>query len=191
MVYTGRVAWGRFEIKAGGWIEYSDTEFAPLVSARFAEGAGGRLELVELHMGRGGAITGEILRRVNPGRLEAAANSPDVAAELRLRISQGKGSSSAGHRFLEAIEPKDSVPESEIPSMTPSIRLAVPEARKKPDEFYRSVAASFAFLSRQSEQPARDLAEANEVPVTTVHRWVKEARRRGLLAPARRSEGER
>jgi len=30
-----------------------------------------------------------------------------------------------------------------------------------------------------------NLAEANGVPVSTVHRWVKEARRRGFLPPGR------
>ena len=31
-----------------------------------------------------------------------------------------------------------------------------------------------------------ELAEINGVPPTTVHRWIKEARRRGLLGPGRR-----
>jgi hypothetical protein len=34
-----------------------------------------------------------------------------------------------------------------------------------------------------SPRPVADLATANEVPVSTAQRWVKEARRRGLLAP--------
>jgi transposase len=33
--------------------------------------------------------------------------------------------------------------------------------------------------------PAQTIAEANGVPVTTVHRWIREARRRGSLPPAR------
>jgi transposase-like protein len=34
-------------------------------------------------------------------------------------------------------------------------------------------------------RPVAELAGANEVPVATAQRWVKEARRGGLLAPGR------
>ncbi|HUR17003.1 MAG TPA: hypothetical protein VMZ33_06935 [Candidatus Limnocylindrales bacterium] len=57
----------------------------------------------------------------------------------------------------------------------------------KPDEFYRTVADAFGRLALVSASPASDIASANNVPVTTVHRWVKEARRRRFLPPARPS----
>ena len=40
---------------------------------------------------------------------------------------------------------------------------------------------------RSAPRPAQELAEANHVPVATVHRWIREAKvRRLLLLPAHR-----
>jgi len=71
----------------------------------------------------------------------------------------------------------------------PSLRLQVPSARKRPDSFYQQVAERFLWLTEKGRKPAVELAEANGVPVTTVHRWVKEARRRGILPAVHRGEG--
>jgi hypothetical protein len=49
------------------------------------------------------------------------------------------------------------------------------------EDFYREVVQIYAGLASQVRDPAARIADANGVPVTTVHRWVKEARRRGLL----------
>jgi hypothetical protein len=51
--------------------------------------------------------------------------------------------------------------------------------------FYEAVAAAYRWLVviKGSRRPALDLAEKNGVPVTTVHRWIAEARRRGVLEP--------
>lgn len=54
-----------------------------------------------------------------------------------------------------------------------------------PDGFYRRVADRYAELVITTNAPARDIAAESGVPVTTVHRWIREARRRGHLAPAR------
>jgi hypothetical protein len=52
---------------------------------------------------------------------------------------------------------------------------------RKPDEFYEGVAALFLRYASETSGPAQRVAEQYGVPVTTVHRWVREARRRGLL----------
>lgn len=62
-----------------------------------------------------------------------------------------------------------------------------PEGRGRPDSFYEQVVERFTYLATVSQRPATDLAEANGVPTTTVHGWVKEARRRGLLPAGERS----
>lgn len=38
----------------------------------------------------------------------------------------------------------------------------------------------------ESNAPAKEIAGEAGVPVTTVHRWIREARRRGFLPPARK-----
>lgn len=64
-----------------------------------------------------------------------------------------------------------------------TLRLDVPKSRSYGDDFYRQVATAYSALTRLGRAPGPTLAEANHVPVTTVHRWVKEARRRGFLPP--------
>lgn len=72
---------------------------------------------------------------------------------------------------------------------TPTFKLTspvkVPKTRKRPDEFYREVASLFSLASATGSRPAARIAKANRVPTSTVHRWVAEARRRGVMGPAR------
>lgn len=72
-----------------------------------------------------------------------------------------------------------------------TFKVAIPDGRKRPDSFYEQVAARWTILTitRPTARPAHVLAEANDVPVTTVHRWIKEARRRGILGPGQRGSG--
>ncbi len=70
----------------------------------------------------------------------------------------------------------------------PSLRLRVPDGQPKPDGFYEHVARLYSMLSERGPRPAVALAEANGVAVTQVHGWIKEARRRGLLAPGERAK---
>jgi hypothetical protein len=51
--------------------------------------------------------------------------------------------------------------------------------------FYRDVARAYLDLAQSSTRPATELATTHAVPVTTAHRWIKEARRRGFLPPGR------
>jgi hypothetical protein len=61
---------------------------------------------------------------------------------------------------------------------------SAPAKGAKPDEFYRRVGEIYGKAAVVSTQPAKDLAVAWELPTTTVHRWIREARRRGHLPPA-------
>jgi hypothetical protein len=66
----------------------------------------------------------------------------------------------------------------------PEPREAVgrPDGRN-PDEFYRRFASTYRSAVAESTRPAVLLASENDVPVETVRRWIKEARRRGHLKP--------
>lgn len=105
-----------------------------------------------------GALSAEVLRAVPVGRVEAAVN-----AYL--------------HGDTEGI-PRTANPR--IPA-----RLRANRATGYPHEFYEAVAGAYQALASRSPRPVLELANANDVPVTTAHRWVKEARQRGLLAPGR------
>jgi hypothetical protein len=64
------------------------------------------------------------------------------------------------------------------------LRLRTPKGPKYPDDFYDDVADAYYRLALEGRAPAQVLAETNKVPKTTVVRWIREARHRGLLAPA-------
>lgn len=67
-------------------------------------------------------------------------------------------------------------------------KLTRPAPGIDPDEFYRQVAAAYREYALQSRSPAKQIAaeDGPDVPVTTAHRWVREARRRGFLPPIRK-----
>jgi hypothetical protein len=87
--------------------------------------------------------------------------------------------------FGFAASPEDAEAETET--------VAAPDGRSKlarpdgsdPEGFYRQVATAYNEALRETSKVAVVLAEEAEVPVPTVHRWIREARRRGLLPPAR------
>lgn len=69
----------------------------------------------------------------------------------------------------------------------PGPTLFVRDIPRRPglNTFYEVVAAAYRWLVviKGSRRPALDIAEANNVAVTTAHRWIAEARRRGVLEP--------
>jgi len=86
-------------------------------------------------------------------------------------------------RYYE--RPPFALPSDPTRPSKPPLRFNIPQGRRKPDAFYERVARAYMWLSTwgKSRAPAAQIAEVNRVPVTTVHRWIKEARRRGLLPP--------
>jgi hypothetical protein len=68
----------------------------------------------------------------------------------------------------------------------PRAKLRIPSTNPKPPKFYEEAARAYLELAAEGNRPAKELAEANDVPVSTAHRWVKEARRRGFLPPGQK-----
>lgn len=66
------------------------------------------------------------------------------------------------------------------PRPSPSFELAPGD---RGDAFYIVVADAWLWLTAAGEPaPAKTIADANAQKLTTVHRWLKEARRRQLLS---------
>lgn len=133
----------------------------------------------------------QTLRDLPLGRLEAALNRPEERARLEAVIPVTP-SVELTRPFPEDLATDEGMPWwiYEVPRpRAPRLRLKGAHDRRKPDEFYSRVAECFGYLAITSTSPAEDLAAAQDpaVPVTTVHGWVKEARRRGLLAAGERS----
>jgi hypothetical protein len=150
---------------------------------------------IELVMG----VTGRGVAKIPFGRIEAALNSPGVVDELERRVRDAPDDVHAAPAWQAPAALKDLVgwpPPDEGRNEPRQRRVAIKlplkvDERSRPDEWYQKLASAYAYLSTFSRSPAQDIAKANDVPVTTVNRWVKEARRRGLLAPSRRSTGGR
>ncbi len=150
---------------------------------RFHPGADGRLRVRELYL-----VSDEEpieARHVRPLRLhqfEATANSRLLRRALDDELDEQVPQ--LAQMLAEQCD-WDEVPEvgGAALKLPP---LQQPEGNKYDDEFYERVANHFVVRLEAGKAPARDIAQALGVPVTTVHRWVREARRRGYLAPTRR-----
>lgn len=148
----------RFEPGDDGWHQWVDARLrTAAVHVRVDEGDDGRLHLAGLRVE--GKVSSELLRSIPVGRIEAAANA---------------------HLHVSA---------PPVSTRRPPARIAVSRrtsaGRGYPDSFYRAVASAYRHLATTSKRPVAELAAANDVPTSTAQRWVKEARRRNLLAPGR------
>jgi hypothetical protein len=141
-------------------------------------------------------VGARMMRDLPLGRIEAAINQPLVYEALSQYVSIP---TAASIRFPDELPEPGSDPGDPPWWVTPPrskrraprLKLRIPEGPgKKPDEFYRQVADRFTYLGTVSTRPASELAAANEVNVSTIHGWVKEARRRGLMPAADRRKRE-
>jgi hypothetical protein len=169
-----------FTHHAGGWI-VADSEHGERLSVRFQPSGQGRLVPVELRVD-GPALDSSKLRRLPLTGAEALANSVwqgEITAMLEW--------APAGDLHDRGVMPPQIGEPGQIRRLVvrKTARLKIPPGAK-PDSFYSQVAKVYGQLARGSNRPAAELAEVNDVPVTTVHRWVKEARRRGFLPPGQK-----
>jgi hypothetical protein len=136
---------------------------------------------------RAGGFASSLLREVPILRIEAAINQTAHRQILADRISDSGASTAdlpGGVRFRTP-------PTKALTVDRPTLIIADPGGYRKPDEFYRQVAATFLDQAAVSARPAHDIAEANGIPAATVHRWIREAKaRKVLLLPAHRGSGD-
>lgn len=190
----------------GGWIVVASAEPRHRLSLRVEERGDGRLRIVELVLCDADGLSGAMLRDLPLGAWEAQMNAPEMTAVLSARFAEDGPYSMDD--LADAHHDSDLTPmpadaddgglEFQFPgagrhpavaiSLEPQLDLGVSDTRtgKRPDEFYRAVAEAYSWLAGRGRRPAPELAAINGVPPTTIHRWVKEARRRGLLGPGRR-----
>lgn len=133
-------------------------------------------------------VTSDVLRQIPVARVEALANladatrrADDPSADAGIvmfadTLSIGRSDDELTLGKLRSREPKAA------PKAPERLQLARPDG-SDPDAFYRDVARAYSSAAQESRRPAAVLAEEAGVPVTTVHRWIREARRRGFLGP--------
>jgi hypothetical protein len=169
-----------YTFHGGGWI-LADNGRGERASVRFQPTERGRLEPVELRLD-GPVLDSNTLRRLPLTVMETFANTV-WHGELQDMLDIAPEGDLHDRNY---VPPQFSEPGSIRRSIVrKTARLKIP-AGAKPDTFYQQVAKTYSQLARGSNRPAAELAEANDVPVTTAHRWVKEARRRGFLPPGQK-----
>lgn len=120
-------------------------------------------------------VSASDLRDVPLGQLEAMMNEPELAAFIRRshRESASKGGASL---------------DDYLGQNRAHFRLAGVSEARRPDRFYAELAFVWAQALRAGHRnPATLIAQANEVSTSAVYRWVREARRRGVMAPSSRA----
>lgn len=161
----------QYGVGDGGWVSCTSTDFPSRIRVRFVDESG-YLRPVELLVEEGGEkLTATLMRRLPIGQIEAFVNrSPDAAENLRSRLHKP-----GPVKFLAGTKPA----EFGRRQKQRDLLIDVPVSRDRGDGFYRDVLDVYGIaLEMGHRAPARAVAEANKVPVTTVHRWVKEAKRR-------------
>lgn len=168
---------GRLYHLDGDWYEWRQRPALPgSVHVRVEAHDDGRLGLAELRVI--GQPTSELLRAIPVGRIEATANAQLTVVDASVVPAPVRRRRRATAGAPQPPTPNDTGWERPRPD-------APTGQGGRPDRFYADVAAEYQHLTRMSRRPATDLADQYGVPVTTAHRWIKEARRRGLLAPGR------
>jgi hypothetical protein len=146
------------------------------------------IEIRELQISTrdGSVFHSPFLRTIPITRIVAAVNRPAIAEQLRELLppaNKTRDEFPGSGQWAYALPPREPV------ALLPELKVTDPGGRRKPDEFYSEFTKVYLEQASISDRPARDIAEANELPVTTVHRWLKEARNRGLLRlPASKGE---
>lgn len=177
-----------------GWVSMPGPEGADGLHVRPRE-RDGRLMITELYL-HASEITPEILRGLSIRRLEAELN-----AAPRLEPGQPSPMGAAVVAdFLRSTTDDTSDPSlddlrSRAHGQTRQARPTEPDRPRltrpdgaSPEEFYPRVAAAYSQYALLTTAPAKEMAAEAGVPITTAHRWIREARRRGFLPPARKGK---
>ncbi|WP_369053886.1 hypothetical protein [Kineococcus terrestris] len=155
-------------------------EGGPHVAVR-VEMRGGRLVMTDLILHSDAGVNSTHLRELSLPALEARTANKISSRE---RVWQGDPT----YEQLRALwrDAEDSVSLGRLMRHTAGRgerpRLSRP-ASSDAEEFYSLVAWAYREYAEGTRAPAKKIAEEAEVPVTTAHRWIREARRRGLLPP--------
>ncbi|MCU1358632.1 MAG: hypothetical protein JWM89_4050 [Acidimicrobiales bacterium] len=116
------------------------------------------------------------LRLLALGRVQSMASDPDIKALLDAgRSSEAlpvlDPSQGSVRSIVDACE---RLPERPRAS---SLAISVPPKGQRDMYFYDILETVYRRAASQSSHPAKDIAEANGVPVTTVHSWLKAMRK--------------
>lgn len=194
----------------GGWVRLLTDDLPGLLYVRLEAGPTGQWEVRDLFLaGDDEPITGEHLRKIRLAQIEAdaaefddrmrsflAEPAPDLrtlAAFFTTRYNPAKadGADWVQQSFLAqrdlASRPKlprrPRIPA--LPTPGPRRKLERPRGTRYSDDFYRQVANAYRHSVAEGKAPAPQMQTETGAPITTIHRWIRQARKRGHLGPAK------
>jgi hypothetical protein len=129
---------------------------------------------IAIHVDPSSRISTSVLQSIPVGRIEAHLNSLELEPQIRARLN----SAGLDLRYIVGLPYDGFIELSRF-----KVRRDDDNPRNLGDDFYRRVAEAFDLASLHTSAPSTLLSEQNEVPMTTIARWVREARKRGHLAP--------
>jgi len=167
-----------------GWAS-TKTEDGVEVHVRVRQGPDGRLVVTGVLV-EADEVTTDTLRQVQPTRVLAGVGTQPSSRFANVRVT--------ADGLLEAYSHADDS-DTTLGALRARATHKLLAAKREvvgrpdgaaPDDFYRRFAATYRSAATESSKPAVILAGENSVPVETVRRWIKEARRRGHLEPGRK-----
>jgi hypothetical protein len=173
-------------VGANGWLFWNLADLDVRIRVEDVDGAF-RPATVAVTRFDGRPVTGEELRAVPLRRLSDALTVKEVSKAVRDAWSQ------RGAPDLSPATPRDvalervhdfPVREPTDKASTPTTTSVATSRAKKDDAFYAGMADRYRTLSATSRRPAVELAEEEGVKVSTVHRWLREAKYREALRGA-------
>lgn len=189
------------DFRPWGWVRLQERDGGPVVYLRYqASGPAGqeRFDMQSVVMGAGGdePLSGRTWRRIPFTDLEMFFILGEVRDVLLTEPSDlAAPSLEALDRYFEETHSYSNIrvhlptgeyvgdgsPETPKGKMP---KIERPEGRLT-DDFLGDVAEAYRWFSSANQSPAPGIASQADVPVRTVHRWIYEARKRGILPPAR------
>jgi hypothetical protein len=163
----------------------SPDEGTPDVLAQVTERADGRRVINRLYIA-GPELDLKALRSIPLDQLETRINQ---RADWPKEVAPGPDEGGSSHPLTVAGDGYLTAQSDQLAELVTDERGDRPPLRRPdgtdPEGFYALVAVAYR-EALAAPAPAKALADEAGVPVPTVHRWVREARRRGLLAPAKK-----
>lgn len=140
----------------------------------------------------GPVLTADMLREISLSRLEAWRNAevdhPLFTSGARGKDSRERAGSDEDLTVAELRQRARKVRErrEDVAQAFAQVEKLTRPDGSDPEKFYRQVALAYRQYAIETKAPARAIADEAQVPVTTVHRWIREARQRGFLPPGRK-----
>ncbi|MEU3222638.1 hypothetical protein ABZ695_05695 [Streptomyces sp. NPDC006976] len=185
------------DFRPQGWIRLKEGEGGPTVYLQFEQfGPPGQerfdMQSVVMEKGSEDTLSGRTWRRVPFSELEMYLKIPEVMGYLTTPCDVTPPSLDSLAEYFDAtahlVSAKGTIPGRALaPDGSPqdSFPVVRPLEGRLTDEHLRDVAEAYRWNTNANRPPAPAIAEAAGVPVRTVHRWIYEARKRGILPPAR------